>query len=200
METENSNTSNSACNHMVYATKAMYGSLALAIFVVGFATYSLLEQKLFSNDTDLSTVSRNQSYEEGFNAARKLVEESSLGKMIQSEDDIRFVSGVITAIEGTRVTIHDESIQNPFEKNIPSDRVVVIDQNTQISLYTMSGDTEKTTLEMPKKFKTVQTKAVTAAELRIGDLLTVTAAENIKTSIEFSATEIQIVPRRELIQ
>lgn len=200
METENSNISNSACNHMVYATKALYGSLALAIFVIGLATYPLLEQKLFDRDTDLSTVSNNQSYEDGFNAARKLVEESSLGKMIQSEDDIRFVSGVITAIEGTRVTIHDESVQNPFEKNIPSDRVVVIDQDTQISRYTMGDDTGKTISEMPKKFKTVQTKVATATELRIGDLLMVTAAENIKTSIEFKATEIQIVPRRELLQ
>lgn len=197
METENLHTSNSSCKHIVYATKAVYGALGVAIFVGGFATYPLLEQKLSNGEETNLPAASNQNYEEGFNAARKLVEESSLGKMIQSEDDIRFVSGVITTIEGNRVTIHDESIQNPFEKNIPSDRVVVIDQNTQISLYSIEAGTGKTAIE---KLKTAQIKAGTIAGLRIGDLLTVTAAENIKTSIEFTATDVQVAFRRELLQ
>lgn len=197
METNNS-TSAQNTSPLAYSKKVVYVAIGVAFYLGGLATYPLLEQLVFSTDEPVVVLPAAdvRTYEDGFNDAKKLVEESSLGKMMPIEEDIRFVSGIVTAIADDRVTIHDDSIQNPFEKSVPSDRVVVIDKNTKIALYIIKKDSKINTTETLQKVREIETKVLGVSELQIGDVLTVIAAENIKTSAEFTATEIQVAPRR----
>lgn len=146
-----------------------------------------------------------KGYQSGFIAAQTLVEDSSLGSFFKTQDDVRAVSGTVTAIDGNRITIHDESSAiNPFDGPAIKDRTIVIDTNTKIIKLT-----EKTSAmikaEMDAYLKTLISSStpvttsqpyiqttVDASSIKIGDLLTVTASENVKTVAEFTAQEIQI--------
>lgn len=45
------------------------------------------------------------SYQAGFDAARARVEQSAVGGMFQTMEDIRSLSGTVTAVSGNRITI-----------------------------------------------------------------------------------------------
>ncbi len=126
--------------------------------------------------------------------------------MFQSPDDIRTITGVVTAIDGNRIVIHTES-RNPFDDPALLDRIVVVTKDTQI-IKTLPGDMEAFQKEMEAFIKKTEegkgagltpprppqpTKTtVDVSSIAEGSTLTVTAVENIKNMKEFSAKEIQI--------
>lgn len=149
------------------------------------------------------------TYQAGFDAAKKRVEESSFGMMIRTPDDIRALSGTVTAVSGNRITIHTQSI-NPFDAPALLDRTIVITKDTKI-IETSQGDMKAFRVEMEAFMKKTQAGRGTGAtrpslpapvsvtvdilSIKIGDTLTVTAVENIRATKEFSASEIQVQPK-----
>lgn len=154
-----------------------------------------------------TSVNEAQTYQAGFNAARKLVEESSLGNFFKVQDDVRSLSGNITAVAGNRLTLHVQAMNNPFDKESINDRTVVTDANTKIIKLTpidqktyqtelakfmsTSRSATSTKLIPPQQF--TQT-VVSFGDTKVGDSVIVTAGENIKNAREFTASEIQIQP------
>lgn len=121
-----------------------YIVLSLCIFFVGGVLGALITSSSLGNikkdvqsgiGTSQTVDTTSSNYQAGFNAARKLVEESSVGNFFKTQDDIRSVSGAVTAIDGNRITIHDESMSNPFDVPNVSDKIVIIDTNTKVSKF-----------------------------------------------------------------
>ena len=146
------------------------------------------------------------TYQDGFNAARKLAEDSDVGGVFRTPDDVRTIFGVVTAIAGNRITIQTQS-RNPFDDPALLDRVVMVTPATKIT-KTSPGDIGAFQAEMEAFIKKTQEgkgagltpprppqpikTTVEVSSIAEGAALTVTAAENIKTMKEFSASEINL--------
>ena len=146
------------------------------------------------------------TYQDGFDAAKNRVLESPIGSILRTPDDIRTLSGTVTAVSGNRVTIHTLS-QNPFDDPALSDRTIVITAGTKITKISQV-DMKAFQDEMDAFMKKIQSgkgasalppippeptrTTVETSSIKIGDTLTATAVENINTVKEFSASEIQI--------
>lgn len=140
-------------------------------------------------------------YQAGFMAAKNLVEKSNLEQFITSSD-IRTLSGTVTAVQGESVMLRTVS-NDPFQDPALTDRTVRIVPATQIALLVRKDPqafqsevlaymNRKTASSTPPNPLTPT--PATFSTIKIGDYLTVTAAENIKTAHTFTATEIQIAP------
>lgn len=146
------------------------------------------------------------TYQAGYDAAKKRALESQLGGMFRTPDDIRTLSGSVTDVSGNRVTIHTTSI-NPFEDPMLDDRTITVTADTKIFKLTQK-DPKTFQAEMDAFMKKMQSAKIGSspatppspstkttadiASITVGATLTVTAVENIKTAKEFSASEIQI--------
>lgn len=139
-------------------------------------------------------------YQSGFNSAKSLVENSSLGAMLRTPDDIRILPGTVTTVGTDRITIHSTS-NNPFDPF--SDRTVLITTSTKITKFTQKDPamfktemdaytkaTKSASKVTPPEFFTIT--AITPADIKVGDTVMVTATDNIKSQKTFTASFIQI--------
>lgn len=157
----------------------------------------------------LKQASKNEgtnTYQAGFDAARKLVEESGVGAMFQTSPDIRMVAGTVTKVEGNIISVDIQSV-NPFDDGAFTKRTVTITKDTKIVALTQK-DPKVMQSEMEAFTKAMQTgkgiaqpatppepftrTPATVADIKVSSFVTVTATENIKTVKEFSASGIEI--------
>ncbi len=179
-------------------TTQYIGAVLVGIIVGVGATFVYFKQAPVS--------AGNNTYQAGFDAAKNRVLESPMGMIFKTPDDIRTLSGSVTAISGNKITIHTES-QNPFDDPALADRIVTVTADTKIFKHTQKTP-EVLKAEMDVLIKNMQsakagslpatppppsTKTMTdIASITVGAVLNVTAVENIKMSKEFLVSEIQI--------
>ncbi|OHA79335.1 MAG: hypothetical protein A2747_02750 [Candidatus Yonathbacteria bacterium RIFCSPHIGHO2_01_FULL_44_41] len=146
------------------------------------------------------------TYQAGFDNAKKLAQESNIGRAFRAPDDIRTISGAVTAVNGDRITVHTQST-NPFEDPAMLDRTIVITKDTKI-IKISQGDMNTYKAERDAYIKNMKAgkssgatlprppepilTTIDASSITVGIALVATATENIKTLKEFSASEIQI--------
>lgn len=146
------------------------------------------------------------SYQDGYDAAKKRVLESPMGAMFRTPDDVHAISGTVTAISDNRITIHVQSA-NIFDENpaLP-ERIIIITSNTKISKLS-PVDPKVFQSEMEAFIKGMQSakpssqlappsmtisEAATIADIAVGNTLDITALEDIKTAKEFSPSQIYV--------
>lgn len=181
-------------------TKEYIGAIFVGVLIGACASYLYLRQ---------APVGTENTYQAGFDAAKKLVEESSVGPMLQVSADMRAVSGTVTLVNGNRITIHTQSM-DPFIDPSLLDRTIIVSGDTNIINLSpkdqkvmqaemeefmkrvQSGETMTQTVVAPEPFTRVNTSI---SDITVGAMINVTATENIKTMKEFTASEIQITPK-----
>ncbi|MCF7815522.1 MAG: hypothetical protein K9M10_02035 [Candidatus Pacebacteria bacterium] len=144
-------------------------------------------------------------YQEGFDAAKKRVLDSNLGSVFITSDDIRSVSGNVTEIKENLISVRVNSL-SPFEDPELNERIIVIGPNTKIlALVQKSQEVMRAEMEAfavatssigatslptpPTPFSLIPTEV---SNIQVGNLITITAIENIKDIKEFTASEIQV--------
>lgn len=144
-----------------------------------------------------------KGYDTGFAAARKVVEDSTLGNFFKTPDDVRFLYGAVTSASSTSFVIHTRE-SNPFEDSTLSDRIVMVTADTKIfKLVSKDAKTYQAELAAYEKSvaaggsgTTIPSPSVKVVadmnSITIGSKLLVIALENIKETKEFVASEIQI--------
>lgn len=182
--------------------------LIIAVFIAGCVVGVFADPYL-----PASLSNAKKGYQSGFDAAKKLVLDNPVSGLFKTSDDVRSIRGVITAVEGNTVTFH-LSLINPFDDQTLNDRVVTISASTKI-VTLVQKDSKTIQAEIDAFNKTLLAKATSTAataqpmappssftttsasvgDLAIGSSVTVLASENIKSLKEFSASEIQIMPR-----
>lgn len=152
-----------------------------------------------------------KGYQSGFTAAKTLVEKSSLGAFFTATpNDIRTVSGTVTAVNGDKISLHSASVENPFDSVSINDRVVRVGSETKV-IRLVPKDIKTAEAEMDAFRKALQKSGtttassfnappynqmmVTASDIKLGDIVIVTADTNIKNLVEFTAQKIQIEPK-----
>ena len=142
-------------------------------------------------------------YQAGFDAAKKRVEESNLGGILRTPEDVRSLTGFVMAINGNRLSLHTQSM-GPFDDPALDDRIVVVNGDTKITTllpkdikvfqaelanFSKNQQLGKNTAQPPEPF----TQALASvSSIMVGDPLIITTLENIRTKNEFTASEIQI--------
>ena len=148
------------------------------------------------------------TYQAGFDATKKLVLESPMGYIFRTPDDVRSLSGTVTRVDGSSITIHTFST-NPFDDPALADRIITVTKDTKITKISL-GDPKVFQAEMEAFMKRVQggkgtpalpptppqptTTTISISGIAKGDILNVTTAENIKTMKTFTASDIQVQP------
>jgi len=160
METQNEN------NYVMWIVAAVVVSLIVGSFLDPYLPSAVSNAK--------------KGYQSGFAAAKKLVEESSLGKNLRTPDDIRFVGGTVTAVSGNRLTVHTTSA-NPFDDPALSNRTVIVAPGTKITTF-LAKDSSATPTP-------IDLSAIT-----VGSSIMTIASENVKAVKEFTANEIRLLP------
>ncbi|MBI5400894.1 MAG: hypothetical protein HZB12_02175 [Candidatus Yonathbacteria bacterium] len=181
-------------------TTQYVGAVIIGILVGAGASFAYFKQ---------APASSENTYQAGFDAAKKRVLESQMGMMLRTSDDIRVLSGTVTAVNGNRITLHTQSA-NPFDDDPSlSTRTVLITSETKIVKLSQK-DPKEMQAEMTAFMKNMQTikggtpamppepftrASATATDIAVGISLNITATENIKTAKEFTTSEIQIQSR-----
>ena len=126
-------------------------------------------------------------------------------KFFPTVNDMRSLSGTVKKISGNIITLESAPSPNPFEE-IPATRQITVTSNTKI-LKTEPKSAEQFDKEIAelKKSMSQQSDSQAAAiiaptpfiekelkvtDLKVGDMISVTASENIKTLAKFDAVQI----------
>lgn len=129
-----------------------------------------------------------------------------LNPQLQALVEVRSISGVVTAINGNRITINANPM--PFDDvSTSTERTVNVASNTQIVKVTQ-GDMKAFQVQMDAFMKKVQSgktvgvtpptppettrTTVDISNIKIGDTIGVTTTENIRAVKDFSASEIDV--------
>lgn len=181
-------------------TSAFYVIASIGLLLVGAIIGAVVDPYL-----PVSLSNTQKGYQSGFNAARTLVENSSVGKFLATPDDVHTLTGAVTAVSGNRVTIHLQSA-NPFDDPTLADRTIIVDASTTVTklipvdpkvlqaemsnfIATTQGTTTSTK-EPPASFTATD---ASVASIEVGDSINVSAPENIKSMKEFTASSITIL-------
>lgn len=154
-----------------------------------------------------STISNSQKeYQAGFDAAKGLVEKSSLGVFFTDKADVRIVSGTVASVLGNnQFVIHSNMNANPFADETIIDRTILVTPSTKIVVLVpkdskfveqqLLSKSDNTSISATVPSQIYDQRIVTASEIKVGDSLTVIALENVKNLKQFTPTEIQILPK-----
>lgn len=134
-----------------------------------------------------------KGYQAGFEAAKTLVENSSVGNFFKTPDDVRSLSGTIMAIDQDHITFRLDT-GNPFDDPTLAVRTAISNASTSVTILTFTSQpqasTSTATFLVPVASAT--TTPASMSSLRVGDSIRVIASENIKALREFPVSEIQI--------
>lgn len=180
--------------HARCARPVTYFSIGVLLLLAGAVIGAFVMQYFSSGNS-------STSYQAGFDAAKTLVENSSVGGMFKTPDDVRILSGTVSAISGNQLTLHT-NVVNPFDDPALADRTVLMNASTTVvrliqEVSAQQPTTKDTANESGPSVPIVSfaTTTASASDIGVGDAVTVIASENVKTLKEFSAASIQILPK-----
>jgi uncharacterized protein YkvS len=151
------------------------------------------------------------TFQAGWEAAKKRLTESGFSPIMGNNLEIKSVFGQVKKIEGKNITLKIRSLEPLADPNL-DERTVVVNENTKIYQLEQKNqkDYQKEMDEFNKKLQE-QTKTsalgqiglltppefftkktVALADIKVGQQLTVIAADNIKEAKEIKALEISL--------
>lgn len=154
-------------------------------------------------------VTNENTYEAGWNAAKERLASSAQFKgIINTQSKVMTLSGVVESVSGDKINIKINPLEPLASPNLDN-RAVITTSATKITRI-IQPDQEAFRKEMEVFIKNIQTapkkgivirppeqqpptkQEAKFSDIKVGDAITATAAENIKESQKFTATEIQI--------
>lgn len=170
--------------------------IGIAVFLAGGVVSMIVDPYL---PTQISNTQK--SYTEGFTAARKVAEESQYGSYFRTPDDMRSLTGLVTETNGDQLVLKLSSVVSPFDDPALATRTVRISPDTKV-VKLVAKDPKVFQAELAKFNASPSAGAaaprpytetsVSAEAIKIGDLVTVTTAENVKAMKEFTASEVRV--------
>ena len=164
--------------------------IAILFFVSGFITSNKLNSKV--------EVDTEKYYQEGWNAAKQRLYETGALAKIEIEYPIKSVYGVITNIDKNKLYIKISPVEALAEPALDN-RIVVIDENTQIYIYVrqdqefidreLEEQLQQGLIEEPELYFK---KEVSISELQPQKTIVVNSTNDIRNEKQFIANEIII--------
>lgn len=163
--------------------------VALIFFGLGYA-FSFLKNKV--------SVNSNDTFKAGWEAAKTRLIDS--GFVRANNLEARQVFGEIKEINGDKITLKIRPVEPLADESLDT-RVIVVDQATKIYTLEMKDSKEyeaevnaynklpkdKRPVDLPDSFKKSETSL---SDLKVGQMISAQAGENIKETKEFNVIEI----------
>ena len=182
-------------------------TFGIVILLIGVVLGAVIDPYL---PTSISNAKKG--YQAGFDAAKKVIRNSSLAGIL-TPSDVRTLSGRVTSVGANQITIHYIPT-DPFADPSLADRIILVNSSTSIVKLTQK-DPKVFQTEMAAFLKAVETSSstptqstlpstppssstavtISLTDIKVGDAVTVMASENIGTAKEFTASEIQVQPQ-----
>lgn len=143
--------------------------------------------------------------QEGFDTAARFINERGFGDTSSTSDSVYVLSGIVTGVQGNRITIHTQS-NNPFDDHTLSERTAIVNSDTKI-FNTFLKRQSVMQSEMEAFVKAAQADGSGTqilplepftripsdiAGVKVGNRISVIAKENIRAVNVFSVMEVQI--------
>ncbi len=179
----------------------------IGIFIIAFIIGSFGGSQIFK----LFGIMGDNTYEAGWSAAKaRLASSPNFGMMINTQGEVKTLSGIVEKVQGSNVSIKINPLE-PLANPALDSRIVTVTSATKVTRMT-PRDPKEVQKEMEVFMKSMQTlpKAGTPmttpvmppshsakqdaafADIKVGDSIMVTTAENIRDSKEFTAMKVQI--------
>lgn len=204
------NENNNIENKIMPISKTRLSLFTVIVFLLGMLTYFFIDPllPLAGSNTKKGYEAGNISgYKTGFDAAKKIAEDSYLGKLFKAQPvDIHSISGVIVSKQNNTFVLRDERMKSPFEENNLQNRTVIVSASTS-EVFILSMDNSR---QSDEKLKSVLLKMATSSVssvspyiktksnfsgLVVGDKVTVFSKEDIQNLEKFEAQEVQVAPK-----
>lgn len=185
--------------HLLYCAASCF-----VVFIVAFSLGAFSGPKVFTVKDPTNAAVEN-TYEAGWNAARKRLSESDFAPIINIQDT-RSVRGSIDSISGDRISVRIRPLEPLADPAL--DRRVILTNNTTKVLRLDQKDSQLFQQEMNAFFEKIQKNKnpkepavppepfvktlINVSDLKVGDRIVVLASEDIKVAKEFVASEIQM--------
>lgn len=183
------------------------------VFILGIVVSKHFD-KYLPEKLSNSKKSYTTGYSVGFEAAKKIVEGSNLVPILNTNEDVKSISGTVIAVKGNILTLDSNFITSPFDEVAPKIRTIIMSSSTRIVLVKQKDkDLADKEMEdflrmrqlaqssssihlknMPYPTQQYIENSIDFSDISIGDSITVTSAQNIKTRKEFTAGEIRVNP------
>lgn len=178
--------------------------LGVLVFIVAFMLGTFVGPKMFSTRNSSNSLTAN-TYDAGWNAAKKRLAESELAPMFSAQDT-QSVRGSVEALNGARMSVRIRPLE-PLADPALDQRIVTASDVTKV-VRLEQKDLRVFQKEMEDFFENIRkSKNSTAGliapvpftkipaqvkDIKVGDYVVVSAGEDIKTVKEFVATEIHV--------
>ncbi len=180
----------------------------VAIFVIGFVIGTLASSLIINQNTPAGITGDN-TYEDGWNAAKaRLAASSQFGVMMSTQSEVMTLRGVVESVSGDKINIKINPLE-PLASPTLDSRVVVVTSATKITRIvqpdqktfqkemeafkkSMQTAPQKGTVIKPPEQQPHTKQDAILVDIKVGDTIIATAVENIKEIKEFTAIEIQI--------
>jgi|CXWL01.1.fsa_nt_gi hypothetical protein len=176
--------------HTCSTVTAIFGSIALLLVgaVIGVFADPYLPASL-SNTKKASQA--------GFAEAKALVDNSNLGKSIKVQNTSRNLSGKVTKVGSGTFTVHVTNSLDPFADPALSDRTIILNASTTLSLITEKAPAKKTKAgETTTNMPTFERTPIQASDIRVGDSVGVFLSAETVSAKEPIALAVQVLPRK----
>ncbi len=170
---------------------AMYLAAAVGLLLAGAVIGGFVDPYL-----PASISNAKKGYQTGFDAAKTLVLNSSVGNFFKTPDDVRALSGTIMAIDQDHITFRLDT-GNPFDDPTLAVRTAISNASTSVTILTFTSQPKASTSTAAflVPVASATTTPASMSSLRVGDSIRVIASENIKALREFPVSEIQIMQK-----
>ena len=137
-------------------------------------------------------------YWEGWNAAKARLIETGYLEEISETTEIKTIRGIVSAVKDNKISLKINSL-DPLADFELDNRIIEVDDNTKIILHESRNDEEfikeadafEKGLSENEPMPFIEKKG-SLSDIKVGEITTVTAQENIKDKKQFKAVEIII--------
>lgn len=189
----------------------MKKNIIIAVVVLVFFGIGIFIGKKLPKKITIQGVSKEDSFQSGWSAAKQRLNESRGGRVFSEGMEIKNINGIIEKIEGNKITVKINSLNDPLSDPDLDFRIVTIDVNTKISSMILRDRNQvnqemqefqdkmkiqreqaavSTQVEPVMPPESFEKKVITLADLKVAQYVSVTASSDIKDKKEFTATQI----------
>jgi hypothetical protein len=186
----------------------IYLLIAAIFFAAGVGVGVLISSELGKKSDISSKYNAPDTFQAGWDAAKKKVEETPYIPMTGGQEEIKSIKGRIASVGEGQITV-EARLLNPLDDEKLKFRTVKIDESTEI-IIREDKDMEAIRKEqeeynkkmdefrqgkitvMPEVPEVNTEKKAAIQDLKEDDVVTVESAENIREALEFKASKIVV--------
>lgn len=147
-----------------YLNKSIVPNVRYVVVLLFMVTFGFSLEMVFDKYLPTSLSNTKKSYNEGFNSARNIAENSIVGSLFKKQENKNSLVGTIVSVSGNKITMHVVN-DNPFENIGLQERVIMVTKDTRIIRFKLSEETATSSID-----KIITSSSSTLAMVQAGQI------------------------------